>query len=143
MTFDEALSGVTKLGLDTAPIIYFLEENVEYLERVEPFFQAIDAGRVQAFAGVITLMEVLVKPLTTGDTDLEQKYRDILENGKNFTLCEIGAQTARAAADLRARYSLRTPDALQLAVALQQRCEAFLTNDEKLKRVTDLRVIVL
>jgi len=45
--------------------------------------------------------------------------------------------------DLRARYSLRTPDALQLAAALSVGCEAFLTNDHDLERVTDLRVRVL
>jgi hypothetical protein len=43
---------------------------------------------------------------------------------------------AERAAELRARYNLRTPDALQVATALVRRCEAFLTNDARLKRVT-------
>jgi predicted nucleic acid-binding protein len=34
-------------------------------------------------------------------------------------------------------------DALQIAVALEAGCEAFLTNDRTLKRVTELRVLVL
>jgi predicted nucleic acid-binding protein len=44
---------------------------------------------------------------------------------------------------LRARYNLRTPDALQVATALVRRCEAFLTNDARLKRVTEIRVLTL
>jgi predicted nucleic acid-binding protein len=44
---------------------------------------------------------------------------------------------------LRAHYNLRTPDALQVATALEFGCQAFLTNDEQLQRVTDLRVLVL
>jgi predicted nucleic acid-binding protein len=38
---------------------------------------------------------------------------------------------------------LRLPDALQIAVALEAGCEAFLTNDLTLKRVVELRVLVL
>jgi predicted nucleic acid-binding protein len=38
---------------------------------------------------------------------------------------------------------MRLPDAFQLAVAIEERCEAFLTNDRRLARVTDLRVLVL
>jgi predicted nucleic acid-binding protein len=40
------------------------------------------------------------------------------------------------AASLRARYGLRTPDALQISVALAAGCSAFLTNDARLQRVT-------
>ncbi len=35
------------------------------------------------------------------------------------------------------------PDALQLAVAMQTDCQVFLTNDLKLKRVSELQVLVL
>ena len=51
--------------------------------------------------------------------------------------------TAQRAAELRAAYRLLTPDALQLTVALEAGCEALLTNDRTLKRVTELRVLVL
>jgi predicted nucleic acid-binding protein len=46
-------------------------------------------------------------------------------------------------AELRARDQLRTPDALQVASALGAGCEAFLTNDLALRRVTELHVLVL
>ena len=55
----------------------------------------------------------------------------------------LDARMAEIAADLRARYRLRTPDALQIAAALVTGCEAFLTNDAALRRVTDLQVLVL
>jgi predicted nucleic acid-binding protein len=74
---------------------------------------------------------------------LAREYRDLLVHGRNFTLISIDPQIAESAADLRARYNLRTPDALQVAAALQTGCEAFLTNDKGLQRVTELRVLVL
>ncbi len=47
------------------------------------------------------------------------------------------------AADLRADYNLSTPDALQISAVLSVGCQAFVTNDKRLKRVTDLQIIVL
>ena len=38
---------------------------------------------------------------------------------------------------------MRLPDALQIAVAIQEGCEAFLTNDRRLARVAELRVLLL
>lgn len=53
------------------------------------------------------------------------------------------ASIAETAAELRARYNLRTPDALQIAVALENNCDAFLCNDNGLKRVTELKILIL
>jgi predicted nucleic acid-binding protein len=47
------------------------------------------------------------------------------------------------AAELRARYNLTLTDAFQVACALDADCEAFLTNDFGLKRVTEIQIIVL
>jgi predicted nucleic acid-binding protein len=47
------------------------------------------------------------------------------------------------AAELRAKYNLRTADALQVASALSVNCDTFLTNDKQLNRLTELRVLVL
>ena len=38
---------------------------------------------------------------------------------------------------------LRTPDALQIACALETDCQALLTNDDRLRRVKEMRVVVL
>lgn len=43
----------------------------------------------------------------------------------------------------QARYHLRMPNALQVAVAIKAGCEAFLTNDRDLQRIDDLRILVL
>ena len=58
------LSGKT-IGLDTAPLIYFMEEHPFYLEFVHPFFQALDRGDFIVVTSTITLLEVLVYPNMT------------------------------------------------------------------------------
>lgn len=47
------------------------------------------------------------------------------------------------AAKLRATYNLTLPDALQVSVAITAGCQAFLTNDVRLKRVKELQILVL
>jgi len=55
-------------------------------------------------------------------------------------LKELDRAVLRAAAQLRAVTSVRTPDALQLAAALVERCTAFVTNDRKLPALHGLPI---
>jgi predicted nucleic acid-binding protein len=88
-------------------------------------------------------LEVLVQPIRLNRIDLASRYRQLLLESERFSVLPITVEIAELAADLRARYNLRTPDALQVATALAHRCEAFLTNDARLKRVAEIRVLTL
>ena len=105
--------------------------------------EQIETRAIRAFTSALTLTEVLVVPKRNGDLVLEAAYKSILLGGKNLSLVAIEAATADMAANLRAKYSLRTPDALQVSSAIINNCDAILTNDQGLKRVTELRVLVL
>jgi predicted nucleic acid-binding protein len=142
-TLDAALTGVTALGFDTAPLIYFIERHPAYLDVLRAVFRSVDSGIIAGYSSVITLTEVLTKPSEVGNTRLIREYRALLLDSRNFTLIAIDAAVAARAADVRARYRLRTPDALQIAAALHVGCDALLTNDRTLRRVTDLRVLIL
>ena len=100
------------VGLDTAPLIYYIEENPEYLKLVEPFF---DDGRFTLVTSTVTLLEVLVRPLKTDDRVLAQQYEAILTGNSELTVSPLTIQVAQTAANLRANYNLRTPDAIQIA----------------------------
>lgn len=140
---DKALSGVTLLGFDTAPIIYFVEANPRYDAVVTEIFQRVDKGVVQGVTSVISLLEVVVMPMRSGNSILRQQYTDLLMHSAHLETRPITAEVAQYAADLRARYNLRTPDALQVAVAIVDGCQAFLTNDIALKRISELSVLVM
>ena len=110
---------------------------------VTQIFQAIATARCIGITSVITLGEVLVQPLIRGDTRLQTEYRDLLLHSETLQTLPIDSLAAEAAAGLRAPYRIRMPDALQIAIALGAGCEAFLTNDTAVRRVTELRVLVL
>ncbi|MGL5942119.1 MAG: type II toxin-antitoxin system VapC family toxin [Waterburya sp.] len=44
---------------------------------------------------------------------------------------------------MRVKYNLKLPDALQITTAIETGCDSFLTNDKALKRVTELRILIL
>ncbi len=143
MKLDDALQTVDFIGLDTSPFIYFVEQNPLYVDLMRQVFKRITNGDFQASSSVITLTEVLVQPLRQNNQTLADDYRDLLFNGANFQLFSLTALIAERAAELRANYNLRTPDALQIATALENGCDAFLCNDNGLKKVTELTVLIL
>ena len=137
------LKSVRRIFLDTAPVIYFVEQNPDYLEQSQAVFSRLDEGKITAVVSPITLSECLVVPYRLENAEVAQVFTDLLVNSESVLFYPIDEITADKAADLRARYNLTLTDAFQLAIAIQAECDAFLTNDIDLKRVTEIPIIVL
>ena len=131
------------VGLDTAPLIYFIEEDPTYLPIVQPFFEAMDRGDFHVVTSIITLLEVLVHPIRFGDTGLSQQYRDILLHAKGLTTIGLSPDIAEEAARLRAYHNIRTPDAIQLATTSNQGASYLLTNDDRLPSLPGLELLIV
>jgi uncharacterized protein len=77
----------------------------------------------------MTKMECLVKPMRIANLVLQRHY----ERGFGaFHLLAMPESVFLLAAQLRARFGLKTPDALHLACAQHYRCDALWTNDDRL-----------
>ncbi len=77
MGWVDGLRGKT-VALDTAPLIYFIEQDPARIAKLKPFFAAAESGHIRLVTSPITLIEVLVQPLRTGHDDLARAYREIL-----------------------------------------------------------------
>jgi predicted nucleic acid-binding protein len=143
MTVDEALRGVTHLFLDTAPVIYYVENDPHRFLTVKAIFERVDNGRLIVVTSPVTLAECLVLPYRLGRNDLQRDFSELITRGGNTLFVSISDMIAERAAELRARYNLTLTDALQVATAIAVGCEAFLTNDVQLKRVTELAILVV
>ena len=102
------------VGLDTAPLIYLIEQDERYLEPVRAFFQAMSQGEFQVITSTLTLTEVLVHPLRSNNATLATQYRDIILDQENLTVLSVNVEIAEGAAWLRAAHNLRTPDAISV-----------------------------
>ena len=142
LNITDALKGVYRLFLDTAPVIYHVEGVAAYQPLTDRIFQEIWHGTFEAITSSVTLAECLVHPSRQGDMQLVRQFRNVVMAGLHTRYVGVDA-VAESAAEFRARYNLSLPDAFQIAAAFAAGYETFLTNDTTLKRVTELRVLVL
>jgi predicted nucleic acid-binding protein len=96
------------------------------------------------FTSVITITEVLPKPVSVNHEELVEKFMNFLMREENINLLEISPDIAEKAGRLRGKYkSLKTMDAIQIATAITTGIDAFVTNDIKLKQINEIKIIVL
>lgn len=131
------------VGLDTAPIIYFIERNPRYVDIMRSFFQAVQKNECAVVTSTITLLETLVVPLRHGDINLARQYRDILFKTKGHITISLFPSIAEEAARLRASHNIGTPDSIQMATAIFGGASFFLTNDTRLPSLPNLKTLVL
>ena len=107
------------MAIDTNPVIYAFEQNAEFGPIVRPVFEMIGEGTIRAYASVVTLVEVLTRPLRLKNESVANLYREFLLRTENVTTVALTTELAEQAADLRARYNLKIADAIVAATALQ------------------------
>jgi len=144
MNLSETIGTIKTIFLDTAPVIYFIEAHDQFGPLVKQIVELMNINRIQAFTSVLTLSEVLPKPVEMGNEELAEKFKTYLKNGPNLTLLPITDSIGEGAGVLRGKYPhLKTVDAVQIAAALDAEAEAFLTNDKKLSGIKEINIIVL
>lgn len=113
--------------LDACLLIYAIEEHTVWADDVRAAMKNESNARF-AISPLIK-MECLVKPMKTGDMAMQRRY----EAGLNqFVQLPMTETIFLQAAMLRARFGLKTPDALHLACAQHNGCTALWTNDDRL-----------
>ena len=126
------------LLIDSAPIIYVVEDHPKLGPRFMPLFEAQAAGRLRFAITTVTILEVLAGPLQAGDDALARRYRAVLASWQPVAL---DVDIAESAARLRASLRLKLADAIQAASALAINAAALVTHDRDFSRVRSLRVI--
>lgn len=132
-----------RVCIDTAPIIYFIEKHPKYVDLLHPVFAAIDSGDIEGITSTVTLLEVLVLPLKNDDKKLAEKYREVLLYSEGFTTYEMLHEVSELSAKLRAKYNIKTPDAIQIATGVLYGASIFLTNDPALEKVSEIKVMMV
>lgn len=115
--------------VDTAPVIYLLEGNQDFLPGFLPLFRAAERGELNILLTPVTLAEVLAGPLKARKEALAERYESALREGLGWRVVDLDADLAARAARLRIRYRLKLPDAFQLAAALAHSAAALVTHD--------------
>jgi predicted nucleic acid-binding protein len=131
------------IGLDTAPFIYYIEEVALYADLLDPVFGLMESRALGAVTSTVTLAEILTKPFVDKNFSLADDIKFTLKSFASLAVVPLDEKLAEAAALIRARYTLRLPDAIQVAAAIQGEATLFLTNDKPVKKFDAIEVLVL
>ncbi|MDE6981536.1 MAG: PIN domain-containing protein [Lachnospiraceae bacterium] len=137
------MTGYEKIFLDTAPLIYFLDEDINYGAKVEEIFKEFILNEKCMLTSTITCTEYLTYPYRTGNTEKINAFLEFLTDC-NVQIFPIDMGTAKKAAQIRAEYKdFKTMDCLQLASACLQKCDIFLTNDKQLRQFSEIKCLTV
>jgi predicted nucleic acid-binding protein len=120
---------------DTNLFIYLIEDHPEFGPAVMQIFENMNRRGDRLITSSLTLGELLTKPLRIGDTELEQKYRELFQS-PDVIVTPFDVEAAAHYARIRQDRTIRPPDAIQLACAARAGAALFITNDERLSRRT-------
>lgn len=133
-----------RLFLDACTLIYRFEGAKEFRTATTQLMAQLtqDQLMVELAASRLSVLECRVKPLRDGDAALLQRYANFFGA---VHLIELSAEVIDLATELRANHGLKTPDALQVACALQWQGDGqddvlFVTADKGFSRVPNLEV---
>lgn len=132
----------SRVYLDASPIIYSVEKIAPYDAMLRSLWQSARQEQIQLCGSHLLLLETLVRPLQSGHEHLANAFRQLL-TAREFDLYPISWPILERAAHIRATYRFKTPDAIHLATAIEANADAFITNDSKLHRFTEIEVIIL
>ena len=131
----------SRVYFDVNPIIYFIEQNTQFAETVTPVFEMIGEGSILAFTSELSLTEILIKPIRDNLNQVIQAHKELLLDTELFTLISPNQDTFLVAAELGGKSSMRTPDAIHMASAIESKCKYFITNDKGIKSTGGVIVV--
>lgn len=132
-----------RIGLDSNLLIYFLQDHPRYGPWCASLFERIERGHASAVTSTVSLLEVLVQPYRAQNEELVRAIFALITTYPGLAWMPVTIEVADKAAELRARYRLTTPDAIQVATAIIQHASKFYGNDKALRRVKEIECVVL
>ncbi|GAB4448014.1 MAG: hypothetical protein OHK0041_08170 [Anaerolineales bacterium] len=98
MKLAKQLDRIEVIFLDTAPVIYFVEQNPEFSLKVQEIFERLDDGKLTAVVSPITLAECLVLPYKQKKAEIAQIFTELLANSESVVFYPIDEVVADKAA---------------------------------------------
>ena len=132
-----------KAFVDTAPIVYFLQGNELYYEKMKGILRNFRKMGTLLISSDITVAEYLVMPYRENNLLLAEALESFIKLAE-MQIIHTSEQIAINAARIRAEYKgFKAMDAFQLATALESDCDLFLTNDKQLRQFSGITCLTI
>lgn len=114
--------------------VYLAEDHPVFSAQVERIYRRMLKRGDTLCTSTLTLGEALVASIKSEDKNLGDKTRSVLRSDE-LQLLPFRATTAEIYAEIRAKYPVKSPDAIHLATAAEAGADVFVTNDKHLHRL--------
>lgn len=125
---------VSRIYWDTMVFVYLVEGHPVFSPKVERIYRRMLERGDTLCTSTLTLGEALVASIKTDEPGLGERMKAAL-NSDELEMLPFHATTAEIYAEIRARFPVKSPDAIHLATAAEARADVFLTNDSSLHRL--------
>lgn len=133
----------SKIYIDTALFIYYLEKSNMCFNSARKFFIDCKKREAELFTSAVTIEEYCVYPLSNGNKQAVKNFQSFL-NGMNIRKVSVDENIALKAAEIRAKYpAFKALDSIHLATALLSDCTTFVTNDKQLRQIKEIHVCTM
>ena len=140
---EEFLSRHRKIGLDTSVFIFQIENSLKYVKLTHVIFEWLQSAKGRGVTSTVTMLELLVQPYRDSDEGLVDTYYALFSTYPHLEWADATLEIADRAAQLRSKFNLKTPDAIQAATALSFGATGLISNDDVFRRVPDLETLIL
>lgn len=141
---DRHLVAGEKIGLDTAPFIYYFNRQEPYFALCRELLRRIESGDLRAVVSVVTEMELLATRSVQSNRQAVNDVEELFRRISDLVIIDVDRTIARRAAELRADTRIKGMDALIVATALTQGCRYVIGNDgEVARRVSVIEYLTL
>lgn len=137
------LTKLKSIGIDAMCFVYQFEAHPLFGPLTFSLFSLLEKGKIYGFTSVLTLAEILSFSKLQENHLAWEEERQKFWQTPNLKVEPVDGKICEAASLLRGKYSLRLPDAIQITTAIFSQVDAFITNDERLRKIKELQVLIL
>ncbi len=140
MSGNKSLKKFKQVALDTNVFIYHYYEYSQLTDLADVVFINLAENKLKAVTSLITLIELLSFKAPEAEIN---ELKNAFYSTPNLSVLAIEQDIAISAARIRREYKFRLPDSIQLATAVIGKVQAFITNDQRLKKFQELPIVSL
>ncbi|HVT44566.1 MAG TPA: PIN domain-containing protein [Thermoanaerobaculia bacterium] len=143
--FGQRIGRASRICIDTAPIVYHLENVEPWSELTTLALDRVSEGTVECIVSAVSVTELLVRPYQLENLEAIEFCERFLLSMPNLRIVPVDYELARRAASIRARHRLRTPDSIIMATAIGEAADLLLTNDPDFEKAesSETRVLLM
>lgn len=123
------------IALDTSACIYYLDEQMPFVELVDPLIRRASSGSLRIVLSAIVQLELLVRPYRIGDKRLLRQALQFTEEHPGITTMNVSRDVVFRSAQVRAKWGLKLPDATIVGSAVAAGAHAIVGNDAGFSRL--------